>query len=109
MSEGDEYACRLEEIRTKLLLAPVPRGSHLKVELSRRLQLWIDGKFVELLSRAENQAREAALHRSVFRSAAKHGSRARRARHLVSEGAYSKATASLQTETADLDAAAQLH
>ena len=39
ISEEEELVCRLEEIRTKLLLDFIPREAHLRVELSRRLQL----------------------------------------------------------------------
>ena len=45
---------------------------------------------------------------SKKRACPKHGSRARRARALVSEGAYSKGAASLHTEVAELDEHRQL-
>ena len=55
------------------------------------------------MSRAENQCRLFSEIRKVKKKCAKHGSRARRARALVHEGAYSKAAASLHTEVAELD------
>ena len=109
MSEGDADACMLEEARSKLLLGPIARGSNLRVELAKRLRIWQEEPFVELLVCAEEQQRESVRHRSALRGAATHGARARRARHLISEGAYSKATSSLHTETADLDEEAQIH
>ena len=45
--------------------------------------------------------------RTALRRAPTQGSRARRARALIGEGAYSKATNSLHTEVADLSAAEQ--
>ena len=108
MAEGDTAACVLEEARTKLLLGPVPRGAHVRVELAKRLERWNAGAFTELLVRAEEQQRARARCRAALRGMPKHGARARRARSLVGEGAYSKAASSLHTEMADLDEAAQL-
>ena len=97
MAEGDTAACVLEEARTKLLLGPVPRGAHVRVELAKRLERWNAGAFTELLVRAEEQQRARARCRAALRGMPKHGARARRARSLVGEGAYSKAASSLHT------------
>ena len=102
MANGDEAACRLEAARTKLLLAPAPRGANLRVELAKRLQLWQEGSYVELLVRAEDQHRERTRARAALRGASTHGNLARRARMLMAEGAYSKAASSLSTEIAQL-------
>ena len=107
MADGDEEACLLEASRTKLLLGTVPAGSNIRVELATRLRLWQSGKYAELLVRVEDQHRATVRRRST-RGAAAEGKRGQRARTLLREGAYSKATNSLHTDMADLDDAAQL-
>ena len=100
---GDAEACALEQARSKLLLGVPPRGSNTRVELARRLALWEEGAFEELLLRAEEQARARAGPRDGLpEPAAASASKARRARHLVREGAYSKAVASLTSDVASL-------
>jgi hypothetical protein len=108
INEDDLQACVLEEARSKLLLSPPPRGTNIRVELAKRLQLWVDGAFEELLSRAEGQARDRARRNALLQGAPKHGARARRARALIAEGAFSKAASSLHTEVAILDAEKQV-
>ena len=50
----------LEEARTKLLLAVVPRGESKPRELRERLRLWEAGHFGALLDRVHSQKRETA-------------------------------------------------
>ena len=63
----------LEQGRTKLLLAPPPKGFHLRSELTKRHQMWRDGEFEALLVRAETQAAErqrgrgGSMHNSLTR------------------------------------------
>ena len=87
MADGSVEACALESARTKLWLGPVPRGINVRCELARRLERWKLGSYEELLTRAENQCRINSEVRNKKRKCAKHGSRARRARALVTEGA----------------------
>ena len=108
MAAGDDAACALERARSKLLLGPVPKGANTRVELAKRLNLWLAGAFEELLVRAEEQFRARTRARAALRGAPQHGWRARRARALIGEGAYSKAAASLHTEAAELSAEEQL-
>ena len=79
------------------------------MELARRRQKWSDGAFMELLERAEEQCRQRAKIRAALRRAPKHGDRARRARSLIGEGAYSKAASSLHTDVADRNEEAHAH
>lgn len=102
IGDGDADACFLEEIRTKLLLGVPLRGMNVKSELARRFKLWDEGRFSQLLVRAEEQYRVRNSMRQAKTRMPIHGSRARRARQLVSEGAYSKAVASLTSELAIL-------
>ena len=102
MAEGSAEACALEYARTKLLLAPVPRSTNNRCELARRLERWKSGSYEELLCRAENQSRTRCTEILKNRPSAKQRSRARRARSLVQEGAYSKAATSLISEVAKL-------
>ena len=105
MADGDAEACLLEESRSKLLFGPVPRKMNVRVELAKRLQLWRQGKYLELLIRAEEQYRLRL--RSFEQRPVGLDSRSKRARALIAEGAYSKAAASLHTERADLNDAEQ--
>ena len=107
MAEGDEAACVLEESRTKLLLGPVPRGSNRRVELAKRLQLWKEGAFEELLVRAEEQRRQSERLGITRRAVPDSAARARRACALISEDAYSKAASSLHSSVSSLDASSQ--
>ena len=101
MADGDTFACELEESRSKLLLGPVPHGSNRRVELAKRMQLWSEGAYMALLARIEHRLR--ARHFNAGRGPGRHAARASRARTLIHEGAYSKATASLSTEVAVLN------
>ena len=103
MAEGSVEACALEYARTKLLLGPAPRNINKRCEFARRLERWKEGAYQELLIFAENQHRVISKARHTKGKRPKLASRARRARALVSEGAYSKAAASLHTEMAELD------
>ena len=69
--------------------------------------LWQRGSFLELLARVEDQARARTSQIQRLNRMPKNGARARRARMLVGEGAYSKSVSSLRTELAPLDEAAQ--
>ena len=109
IADGDEFACELEESRTKLLLGPVPQGLNRRVELAKRLRLWDDGELMTLLVRIEEQHRLRSRRVRAFGGSGSHTARARRARALVSEGAYSKATACLTSEVASLDEQQQRH
>ena len=50
---GDTSAAVLEQARSKLLLAPVPKGCSMSAELGTRFALWEAGSFSDLLDRAE--------------------------------------------------------
>ena len=56
-ASGDAVMAVLEEARSKLLLLPPPKDFSMRTELATRLWLWRDGGFLELLTRAEEQAR----------------------------------------------------
>ena len=73
MPAGDEAACALERARSKLLLGPVPKGANTRVELAKRLNLWLAGAFEELLVRAEEQFRARTRARAALRGAPQHG------------------------------------
>ena len=68
MARGDEYASALEKGRSKLLYAVPPRKFSLRTELAKRLELWREGDFEDLLLRIEAQL--------CARLEAKHGRRA---------------------------------
>ena len=104
---GDARQAALEEGRAKLLLSPPPRGTNLRVELARRLDMWYDGLFAELLVRIEEQHRVTAEMRRRQPACASARAAPRRARQLVREGAYSKAVAALTSETVVLPPAEQ--
>ena len=72
------------------------------MELAKRFRLWEEGHFTQLLNRAEEQCRVRASLRNRKKRMPIHGIRARRARQLVSEGAYSKAVTSLTSDPAEL-------
>eukprot|EP00969_Alexandrium_andersonii_P271392 11995142-Alexandrium_andersonii.AAC.1 len=54
---GDARASALEQARSRLLLAPPPKGFSVRTELAVRLRLWRAEEFGELLTRAEEQLR----------------------------------------------------
>ena len=96
---GRDDACFFEEVRSKLLLSSVPRKRNCLVELSRRLNLWAQQDLEQLLVRVEEQARGKIIGRRLRTTA---DSRGRRAKHLVFEGARSRAVTSLTSELACL-------
>ena len=98
---GDESAAVLEQARTKLLLAHLPKGCSTPLEMRTRLDLWRTGAFLELLRRIEGQQRPAAGRPGAGRP------RGERARAMAKSGAYRKAVQSLLTASAELTAAEQ--
>ena len=97
--------CKLEEARTKLLLSEAPEGADSKRELAERFRLWSDGRFSELLDRAEQQH---VLNRRPAKRAPKgkkrRTDRARMALYQTGEGAYRKALGTLTSEMAQMSA-----
>ena len=90
----------LEQGRSKLLLAPPPRGLHLRSELEKRHELWRDRDWEALLVRAEVQATERERTRSSDAPSA--ASRGKRALQLCREKAYRKGVTSLTGSLAAL-------
>ena len=104
--DGVERAQWLEQARSKLLYAPQPKGCNLHVELGKRIALWERQEFEELLLRAEAQAAARAQQRRLARGVgAAQQARVRRAEGLAREGAFSKATSTLDSEVAQLSPA----
>jgi hypothetical protein len=83
ISLGNVFSCRLEEARSRLLLAIPPRKFNLRVELAKRMALWEAGSFESLVSRIEDQARSRS---APAQTAPEHASLSRHARRLVAEG-----------------------
>ena len=107
MAEGLEdllQGGQLERGRSKLLLAPPPKGAHRRTELAERLRLWAAGEMTTLLVRIEEQARERA---SAAGSNSPQYNKGARARQLAKEGAYKKGVAALTSSVAILDDQAQ--
>ena len=98
MADGPDVD--LEQGRAKLLLAPPPKGFHLRSELEKRHRLWRDGDFEALLTRAETQAGERQRGRGA--DTAKQTNRGRRAKKLAREQAYRKGVAALTGSLAAL-------
>gem|GEM_PF-7075693 len=97
MNANDSKSALLEEARSKLLLARIPRGCSVPHELRARLGAWDAGEFEELLSRIEVQ-RERFLS-----SKAPAGARRRRgdrSLHLARGGARRKAVQALTSDMA---------
>jgi hypothetical protein len=105
---GDASSAVLEQARSKLLLAHIPKGGSTLLELRTRLELWQQGSFVTLLERVSAQAQAATTSRSSAppQQLLDRGARARR---LAQGGAYRKSVQSLQSKTAVLDANQQRH
>ena len=99
ISDGDVDACFLKEVRSKLLLSPIPKYRNKKVELSLRLKMWQERDFHQLLIRIQDQLRNQQS-RPKKRPCLQ--SRGRRARYLVREGAKSRAVATLTSDVAAL-------
>ena len=53
--QGDARASVFEQARSKLLLGPTPPHRSPQAELTLRLDVWVEGRFEELLVRAEEQ------------------------------------------------------
>ena len=84
-------ACQLEQGRSKLSMAPVPKSLHAMSELELRLRMWHDAEFEALLTRREAQV---AAGRGQARSR-RTGMKCSRARQLVREGAFMKGVTAL--------------
>ena len=99
ISKQNVDSCFLEEIRTKLLLSPVPKSRNRRVELSLRLRLWSERNLWQLLYRIQDQARSASAYPKSAPSVQRRG---KKARHLVLEGARSRAVTTLTSDVAAL-------
>ena len=87
----------LEEGRSKLLLASVPSGLGTATEVAKRLTLWEESRFEDLLRHAEEQL---LTHRKSGKRKKRDAqpdplTRADRARRKAAVGAYRKATTGL--------------
>ena len=89
----------LEQARSKLLLAHIPKGRSQAHELRARLALWAGADFLQLLERVEAQGR---AHRASQRASRKDeaGMRAARGRRMARGGAYRKAVQAQLVEAA---------
>ena len=109
LTQGDDYANDLEKLRSKVLYNLPPRGHSLRTELECRLGLWSDGRFEELLLRAEAQSRARLEGRRAKRNGETARNKALRAKKLAAEGAYRKGVQGLTSSTAELIAEEQTH
>ena len=105
MARGSERASILEQARSKLLLGPVPRYRSKRKVLTERFDAWEEGKFEPLLIKAEEA--QFALRAKAGKSHGEHildrlSAKIHRAKHLVSNGTYSKVVAALSSELAVL-------
>jgi len=107
LTQGDDYANDLEKLRSKVLYNLPPRGHSLRTELECRLGLWSDGRFEELLLRAEAQSRARLEGRRAKRNGEAARNKALRAKKLAAEGAYRKGVQGLTSSTAELTAEEQ--
>jgi len=96
MNANSATAGALEEGRSKLLLAVIPKGASPPTEMRVRLDLWQSGRFEELLARIEVQ--QAASAGAVGAPTATTS----RCRRLAQGGARRKAIVALTSETATL-------
>ena len=103
LADGCAVFSRLEQGRSKLLLAPIPEGLEPAHEVGQRIDLWIRGRFCELLQRIEEQMiiinrirRKKQNTRQIDR-----GRRGRKAKQIAAEGAYRKATQGLTSQMLD--------
>eukprot|EP00972_Heterocapsa_arctica_P083697 12333821-Heterocapsa_arctica.AAC.1 len=103
MNADDATSALLEEARSKLLLAHVPRGDSKPHEFRARFAEWRAGEFGTLLRRVEDQ-RERANTRRASTSAE---DRAARSRRLARGGARRKAVQTLVSDVATLTPAEQ--
>ena len=95
---GDASSAALEQGRTKLLLAHLPKGSSTPFEMRKRLGIWRNHCFLGLLERIEEQ------HATATASPRTRRARGARARAMARSGAYRKSVQSLTTVTAQLSA-----
>ena len=109
LARGVEKASVLEQARTKLLLGPVPKFRNKRTELVNRFDAWDAGHFELLLIRAEeqNHQRKEARKKSLL-DGDNSRSKARRAKDLAQNGAYSKAVSSLTSELASFTPAEEV-
>ena len=89
----------LEQARSKMPLAHIPKGHSQAHELRARLALWEGAEFLPLLERVEAQGR---AHRAGERASRKDETSARvaRGRRMARGGAYRKAVQAQQVEAA---------
>ena len=99
----------MEEARSKLLLGQVPKGANIRVELAKRLRIWEDSEFGELLLRAEVQraGREADRRRRRGGATDDVRARAKRSRAFARDGAYGKAVHVFTSDVAELSSGQQ--
>jgi hypothetical protein len=102
MTAGDIRSNQLERARSKLLLALLPAGRNLKVELGCRFGLWAKNKLQQLRIRIEEQAFERADRRRRAPRGPAALMKAKRAKALARDGAYRRAVMSLTSSVAEL-------
>ena len=106
MNADDADSAKLEEARSKLILAHVPKGSSKPHELRLRFAAWTAGDFDGLLQRIKNQHIHATASRSKQAPA---GSRVSNSRRLARGGARRKAVQALTSDVAQLTSEQQRH
>ena len=100
-NSGSSTFASLEQARSKLLLAVIPREANAAHEMRARLNLWDARDFVALLERAEAQTSASTSRRtSGYGNAA--ATRVARARCIARCGAFRKAVQSQTTEVANM-------
>jgi hypothetical protein len=100
-NSGSSTFASLEQARSKLLLAVIPREANAAHEMRARLNLWDARDFVALLERAEAQASASASRRTSGDGNAA-ATRVARARRIARCGAFRKAVQSQTTEVANM-------
>ena len=96
MIAGDECWGFLARYRSRLLLAMVPEGLDRNDELKRRLRLWEQGRFDELVTEvAAQQLEDARVNRGAMHRNDTEERRGKRARQQAAAGAKSKAVKGL--------------
>ena len=106
---GSVVANMLEEARPKLIYTQVPKDASTAAELKRRLTMWKEGQFEELLARIESQSFAVFESRRRKRGptpVSEQGKQAR-AQRLAADGALSKAVQSLGESPPTLSPAEQ--
>ncbi len=99
IARGSEDWAILEEGRSKLIMAPIPEGESPAEEVERRLASWESGSLTDLLLSVERQQSSEGRKRLARAAPVDSDTRRnRRAKHIASEGAYRKATASVTSE-----------